>query len=140
MKNRRILIVDDDTQILQSLEFALKAEGWLVDSVDDPADGLICNSYRDYDLIITDIVMPHLTGDEFIEIVLSKKKSTKFIVITSFGYDPNHSLVKLNINYSPPVFLKPIVTSELIEKIKEIFQQNSSVNITYKTKEVENVI
>jgi DNA-binding NtrC family response regulator len=140
MENRRILVVDDDISQLNEIEEILKSRGWLVDTVSDPADGLICNSYRDYDLIITDLVMPNITGDEFIEIVLTKVCNSKFIIITSFGYDPSHSLVKLNCDYEIPIFIKPINSDNFIAKIDEIFSQNSPINSICYSNEVENVV
>jgi two-component system KDP operon response regulator KdpE len=58
----RILVIDDETQITRVLRAALAAQGYQVRTVNDPEEGL--ELYREWspDLVITDLMMPTLTG------------------------------------------------------------------------------
>jgi len=60
----RILIADDEQDILDSVVYALTAEGYDVDSATDGEAALELARSRPYDLVVLDILMPKLTGTE----------------------------------------------------------------------------
>ncbi len=61
----RILIIDDEENILQVLRKALQREGYDTDTVLDANKGLSILSSSEYDLILCDIEMPRMNGIEF---------------------------------------------------------------------------
>ena len=60
----RILIVEDEPAIAEAVEYALKAEGFEVEAVDDGNDALEQARTRPYDLLVLDLMLPGLSGIE----------------------------------------------------------------------------
>jgi DNA-binding response OmpR family regulator len=90
---KRILIVDDDADILELLRLEFEDEpGWSADGITDPARALDLARTTPYDVIITDWRMPEMTGGEFIS-ALRKQGCSSYVIIYS-GMDPDQDLFK----------------------------------------------
>ncbi len=107
MSNKKVLVVDDEEDIRDILEFHINSQGWCVDVASSPIDALKMLKSRDYFMLITDLAMPKMNGYELIKEVKELYPSLFCSVITGFGYDTSHSLVKLNQEFDCPIFLKP---------------------------------
>ena len=81
----RILIVDDEKIIRESLAFVIKKEGYLVDEASNGKEALKKHEQHPYDIIITDIEMPEMRGMELLNEVVKKTPQTFVIIITAFG-------------------------------------------------------
>ena len=86
-----ILIVDDETAILESLSLTLSPE-YRVFTAQSGADGLEILGREDIALVITDQVMPRMTGVEFLEKVIARHPDTIRMMLT--GYADISSLVR----------------------------------------------
>src|SRR5207237_9012686 len=64
LMSERILIVEDEPAIAEAVEYALKAEGFEVEAVDDGNDALEQARRRPYDLLVLDLMLPGLSGIE----------------------------------------------------------------------------
>ena len=62
MTEKRILIVDDDDEIRELLEFDVRASGYFVDTAKDGLEGLNKALNNSYDLILLDVMMPKMNG------------------------------------------------------------------------------
>ncbi|MBA4209573.1 MAG: response regulator [Parvibaculum sp.] len=62
----RILVIDDDSMIRQTIRFALERSGFDVDEAESGVDGCRIAGEAEFDLVITDILMPHKDGIETI--------------------------------------------------------------------------
>ncbi len=82
---KKILIVDDDKDILTLLSIKLKNEDFNIRTKSSPLEAIEELSYQKVDLIIVDQLMPELTGIEFIEIVKEKFEDIPIIVMTAHG-------------------------------------------------------
>ena len=83
--NEKILVVDDEDIIRESLSYILKKEKY---EVDEAANGKIAFEMlkeTSYDLVITDIEMPEMKGIELLEEVKKMNLQTNTIVITAYG-------------------------------------------------------
>lgn len=107
MINDRVLVVDDEEDIRDLMDIHLSSLGWKIDTAATPNDALEMLKTGKYFLMITDLAMPQMDGYELIKKVYQYNPDLPCAVITGFGYDTNHSLVKLNREYDCPVFLKP---------------------------------
>ena len=58
----RVLLVEDDYAVSQSIETMLKKEGMIVDTTDLGEDGLEIGKLYDYDIIILDLMLPDMNG------------------------------------------------------------------------------
>lgn len=113
--NKRILIVEDDENILRLENDYLKASGFEIDSALNGADGLKMAESSRYDLIILDIMLPELNGMEIckkiresqnIPILLVSAKRDEMDKITGLEYGADDYIVK------------PFSPSELVARVK----------------------
>lgn len=114
----KILIVDDEEIIRESLSFVLKKEGYIVDEAEDGQsayDKLIQNYY---DLVISDIEMPKLKGIDLLEKVVQAGIRVSFIIITAYG--SMETAIKALRNGASDYILKPIEFDELIIKVDRV--------------------
>jgi DNA-binding response OmpR family regulator len=84
---KSLLVIDDETDILDVIKIILEEMGHTVETHSDPRAGLDKALESDYDLIITDLRMPDLNGAEIVKAILVKKKTAKILVITAYAHD-----------------------------------------------------
>jgi len=85
MSEGRILVVDDDFLIRESLSELLRLEGYEVDVAPGGQEALAALGSRTYDLVFTDINMPGVTGFDVLREVKLKYPETQVVLITGFG-------------------------------------------------------
>ena len=81
----RVLIVDDEQGLCAGIQEALRREGYNVDATIDAANALKLARDRLYNLIISDIKMPGLSGLELLAEVRTHHRDTLFILMTAYG-------------------------------------------------------
>jgi DNA-binding NtrC family response regulator len=81
----KILVVDDEQGLCAGVQEALKREGYLVDAETDAASALKLARERLYNLVISDIRMPGMSGIELLTQVRAHHRDTLFILMTAFG-------------------------------------------------------
>ena len=80
-----ILIVDDEKIVIDSGKKILTAEGFRVDTVPDAEGAIAQLKNRDYKIIITDLMLPGLSGMEFIKIARNIYPQLVLVMITGYG-------------------------------------------------------
>ena len=80
----RILVVDDEEPVCKTVASALATEEHAVDTALSAEDALIKAEAFRYDVVITDLMMPGLSGMDLLKIVAEKMPDTKVIMITGF--------------------------------------------------------
>src|ERR1035441_2434633 len=78
----RILVVEDEPDLLASLAQALREEGYAVDTADNGDDGLFNAEGTDYDAIVLDVMLPGMDGWEILK-RLRKTKKTPMLMLTA---------------------------------------------------------
>ena len=81
----KILVVDDEQGLCAGIQEALLREGYLVDATTEPAAALKLAQERLYNLVISDLKMPALSGLELMTQVRSHHRDTLFILMTAYG-------------------------------------------------------
>jgi DNA-binding NtrC family response regulator len=81
----RILIIDDEHAIRESLDTLLNLEGFAVDAAGDGAAGLDLLARNEYDLLLLDLALPGQTGIELLPRILEVQPGLPVIMITAFG-------------------------------------------------------
>jgi DNA-binding response OmpR family regulator len=118
---KKILIVDDEKHILQIVKFNLEKKGkYEVVSANDGQEGYEVATAEKPDLIISDIMMPRLTGLEMCKLIRenSEIKDIPLIILTAKGQD---NYIEEGKKYGVTDFLtKPFSPRELLLKAKEI--------------------
>ena len=83
----RIMIIEDDEEMRSLLKDFFEEEGFEIDSVSNGVDALRMLSKDHFDLVITDIRMPGLTGLDILPRIRRLKPETPIIVMTAYGSD-----------------------------------------------------
>jgi DNA-binding response OmpR family regulator len=118
-----VLVVDDDKQLTSALQWILRDENYLVDVAFDGEEALLKVRVHEYDVVICDVMMPRLRGDEFY--VQAKKLrpnlANRFIFITGFAADSNirEFLSARRLKH----LIKPFPIQELMKCVKELLGQ-----------------
>jgi two-component system response regulator PilR (NtrC family) len=81
----RILVVDDEESIREFLEIMLKKEGYEVTCAEDGAKARDLLTKKSFDLVISDLQMPNMTGIELLKYVKESYPELVFMMITAFG-------------------------------------------------------
>lgn len=81
----KILVVDDEQGLCAGIQEALRREGYLVDASTEPQAALKLAQDRLYNLIISDIKMPGLSGLDLLKQVRAYHQDTLFILMTAYG-------------------------------------------------------
>ncbi|MDQ7780124.1 MAG: response regulator [Planctomycetota bacterium] len=82
MENKRILVVDDDPQILQLLQQAFESKPWQVKTADSGSSALKLASAESFDLFIFDLQLPHLNGREVLEALRKRGVATPALMMS----------------------------------------------------------
>jgi len=117
LAGKRILVADDEEPIRQTVHDILSPHGCRVDLAADGAEAIerICSVH--YDLIVSDIKMPKANGYEVFRQVKARLGDVPVILITAFGYDPNHSIVRARQEGLSAVVLKPFKVKDLMDQV-----------------------
>lgn len=118
--NHKILVVDDEEIIRDSIYYVLEKEGYIVEKAENgkAAYDFIVNNH--FDLVITDIEMPVMKGTELLEKIKTLDVQTSVIIITAFGsLDTAISALR---NGASDYILKPVEFDELLIKAKRLFE------------------
>jgi DNA-binding NtrC family response regulator len=81
----RVLIVDDNREIRSILEEYLREEGYLANGAGNAQEALDMQAQMAFDLVITDLNMPGMTGIDLIKEINKGEQSTEFIIITGYA-------------------------------------------------------
>ncbi len=117
---KAILLVDDDQQLATALQWILADENFLVDIAFDGEEALLKVRAHDYDVVICDLKMPRLRGDELYLKAREIRPSLadRFIFITGYGTDPliRNFLIEREVKF----LLKPFPIAGLISCVREL--------------------
>ena len=81
----RILVIDDEAAIRESLEVLLTLEGYTVDMATEGESGLKMIDRESYDLVLLDLSMPGLSGMELLPLIKERQPDLPLIMITAYG-------------------------------------------------------
>ena len=116
----KILVVDDEEIIRDSLFYILEKEGYLVDKAENGKTDYEKILDNHFDLVITDIEMPLMKGTELLEKIKTINFQTSVIIITAFGsLDTAISALR---NGASDYILKPVEFDELLIKVQRLFE------------------
>jgi len=113
----KVLVIDDDSIILKAIESVLLKEGLEVITTEDgnEAIDMICNEKSEIDLVITDIMMPFISGIEIITSISEKKPDLPIITISAL--DQREVLLTAVRLGAQDFVRKPVNMEELIIRV-----------------------
>ncbi len=121
-KKLRILVVDDETRISAILDDFLASEGHVVKTVDNGAEAIDLFRKEQYDLVLSDLVMPGKTGYDVVKALYELERRPKIGIITGWSEDLN-SLEKKNLKVDF-IIKKPLRLSEIAKYVNGVFAVN----------------
>jgi DNA-binding response OmpR family regulator len=119
-KKKRILIIEDDLDVLDTFIKYLKLSGYDVISAADGMEGLKKIDEGEYDLVITDIVMPFVSGVGVVTALKTKTPEMPVIAITGYGKEPEAAAMEKKADI---VLAKPIKMTVLIKNIEGLLSK-----------------
>lgn len=115
-----ILIVEDDRLLLDYMEEHLSMNGYDVVTFLSPVDAIEYLDKKPAELVITDVKMNEMTGDEVLSYVLKRHPDTGVIMMTGFG-NINHAVRALQKGAFDYI-TKPFDDKEILYRVKRFFE------------------
>ncbi len=84
-KNARILVIDDEPDVREMLEFLLEEEGFQVETAPDATTGLAKLAARDYDLLLLDLMLPDMSGMDTLKRIRKEDRELPVCMVTAHG-------------------------------------------------------
>lgn len=118
----RVLLVDEDNSVRSAAHDLLERYGCVVETAPDGAQAMSMVRNSGYDAIIADIRLPDMTGYDFmvrLQAVMDVEP-LPLVLMTGFGYDPDHSIVKARQAGLKAVLYKPFRLDQLLNTVEQI--------------------
>jgi len=126
MNKKRILIVDDDSEITMLVKVTLEDEGsYMVREENDPRN--VVNQIKEFEpnLVLMDFNMPHMDGLEVAEQIKKDPKFRTIPIVFFTSISPRNMLKETMEKMRGYVYMeKPIVLADIIQGIEEIFENH----------------
>ena len=122
---KKILIVDDEKDILEFLSYNLKKEGFSIYTASDGSEGLEKTKKIKPDLIIVDLMMPKMNGIEMCENIRNDKKLSNVIILFLTARSEDYTQIAALDSGADDFLKKPIKPKLLISKVKSIMRRFS---------------
>ncbi len=119
----RILIVEDELDLLRSLAQALREEGYAVDTANDGEDGSFKAESYDYDAVVLDAMLPKLDGWEIL-LRLRKIKKTPVLMLTA--RDQSRDRVRGLDTGADDYVVKPFDLPELFARLRALIRRSAN--------------
>ncbi len=122
-KKKKILLVEDDLLIVEIYTTRLKEAGFEIESEVDGESAIRKLKEKDFDLVLLDIVLPNLTGFEFLERIRNKEKikNVKVLILSNLGQKTDVDKAERlgAIKYLIKAHYTP---SEVVEEVRKILE------------------
>jgi CheY-like chemotaxis protein len=113
LKGLRILVADNDDRVRRSAHGLLGRWGCIVETARDGQEALTMARLSTYDAILADIRLPDISGYEVYRRLRQAQPQARVILMTGYGYDPTHALVKARQDGLRWVLFKPFRVDQL---------------------------
>jgi DNA-binding response OmpR family regulator len=116
----KIAIIEDDAAISQMYRFKFEAEGYTVETAENGKLGLALAESMKPDIILLDLMMPEMTGDEMLEKLRKTAwgKNTKVIILTNMGEQEIPDKVK-QLGVSGVILKADMTPRQVADAVKE---------------------
>lgn len=125
-KDAQILVADDEPNIRATIHDVLRKYDAKVTVAASGGEAIALIERNTYHLVISDIKMPDKTGYDVFAAARKKSQNLPVILMTGFGYDPNHSIVRASQEGLQAVLFKPFKVDQLLAEIRKALQQTAA--------------
>lgn len=131
-KNAKILVVDDEYEIVDALKHFLSRKGYDVIGVFSGREALKVLEKEEIELVLLDILLPDLRGTEVAKIIKDKYPSLKIFIIS--GYADENETLYCNSQLEG-LFIKPVKMQDLYTKLSEVLDSKEKQAVLFKNTE-----
>jgi two-component system, sensor histidine kinase SagS len=117
LKGLRVLVADGDERVRRTAHGLLGRWGCVVETARDGREALTMARLGAYDAILADIRLPDMPGYEVYTKLREAQPQARVILMTSYGYDPSHTLVKARQDGLRHVLFKPFRVDQLLNAL-----------------------
>ena len=125
LRNRHILLIDDDEWIRDSLKLFLDAEGCMLDAFETGEEAIRAVQEKHYDIIIVDYRLPGINGIQFLMQARTHVLSAKTILISAYG---NEDLRSQAESLGVEAFLPKPITADALETVMSCLSDSGNPN------------
>ncbi|MEM9427002.1 MAG: response regulator [Pseudomonadota bacterium] len=120
MQERRVLLIEDEPNIIEAIRFILSRDGWRVDTHSDGSTALEAIQRRAPDLVILDVMLPNRSGYDILHDLrgAEETRETPVLMLTARGQKKDRELAeKLGASR---FMTKPFSNGEILETVREL--------------------
>jgi CheY-like chemotaxis protein/GAF domain-containing protein len=125
---RRVLVIDADESVRSAAHALLERYRCIVETAHDGSEAQFMvrslSADQHYDAIISDIRLPDMSGFELLLKLKEVMDRVPMALMTGFGYDPGHSIVKARQAGLQAVLYKPFRLDQLLETVEQLVTSN----------------
>ncbi len=134
-KNKKLLLIDDEKNLLRVVSLNLSKHGFVVDTASSAEEGLKLFYNDHYDIILCDLRLTGMSGIEFLNKIRNLDKNVVFIVITAFGTIKQAvEAIKLGAD---DFISKPVDINGLVGNLNIILHRRNYANMKYSEEDLE---
>jgi two-component system response regulator QseB len=123
----KVLLVEDDRLLGESLTEYLQSEGFITDWMYDPREVMDLLEVSRYDVIVLDLMMPHIGGEELIKAIREKDKETPILVLTAKQrLEDKRTCFELGAD---DYLTKPFEMEELTLRLKALYRRKNPQDV-----------
>jgi CheY-like chemotaxis protein/GAF domain-containing protein len=116
---KRIMVADDEPNIRQTITDVLIRVGAEVVACADGYQAVTALDQQVFDLVVSDIKLPHRNGYEIFAAARRRDATVPVILMTGFGYDPHHSIVRASQEGLQAVLFKPFKIDQFMSEVRQ---------------------
>ncbi|RPI89125.1 MAG: response regulator [Planctomycetaceae bacterium] len=119
LRGKRILVVDNEDEIRQKARALLVPHGCEVESAHNGEEALRKVRNFQYDAVLADIRLPDMNGYDCFRLIKETQPTATVVLMTGFGYDAGHSIVKARQQGMKSVLYKPFREEMLLDEVEK---------------------
>ena len=119
LDGKRILVADDEINIRRTIAEILRKYGCQVEACKDGYEACTMLEQQPFDMVISDIKMPYRNGYEIFAAAQRVREGLPVVLMTGFGYDPHHSIVRASQEGLSTVLFKPFKVDQLMDEVRK---------------------
>jgi CheY-like chemotaxis protein len=115
----KILVVDDEPANLKILRYVLDHEGYETAGAKDGVEALELLAQSRFDLVLSDVKMPRLSGVALARHLRSNMPITRIVLMTAYDFDSREDILALNV----PCLSKPLSLDNLLSEVQKVLEK-----------------
>ncbi len=133
LKGLRILVVDSDDRVRRSAHSILGRFGCVVEAAPEGKEAVSMARLNPYDVLLADIRLPDMTGHEVFQKLKQVRPNVPVVLMSAYGYDPSHSIVKCRQEGLRGVLFKPFRVEQLVDVLEKIPETKPAAPLAVRT-------